>query len=234
MSKLPDIIVLQETHLVEKYCPKLVSYTMFRADRTIRSGGLAIFVKENLSTSKICTAPSNSGIEFLTVRVNSISICNVYMHPDHQMRGSDLAFFDQLSARTIVVGDFNAHHWSWSHTTDSRGRGVFDAINRNNFVLLNDSTPTRLNLSLNAVNRGAILDLSIASDDIAWKCKTTVSDQLIGSDHYVVFTTLNERFVHTNRKPPKWSLKKADWPGYSNRVDCNLHETTVGDVAGME
>ena len=50
---LPDIIALQETHLVPKYKPKINGYELIRKDRDIKGGGLCIFIKNEVSFIEI-------------------------------------------------------------------------------------------------------------------------------------------------------------------------------------
>ena len=67
----PDLIALQETHLVERYTPKIHGYRIFRKDKSISSGGLAIFVKENLSVSNIdIDISTTSRIEVQCIQVS--------------------------------------------------------------------------------------------------------------------------------------------------------------------
>ena len=67
-----------------------------------------------------------------------------------------------------------------------------------------------------------ILDLTLASRDIAAKCQTHVTDALIGSDHFVILTTVNDKVVRSDPMPRKWSFTKANWKKFSQLVDTRL------------
>ena len=55
-------------------------------------------------------------------------------------------------------------------------------------------------------SRLSLLDLTLASRDIASKCLTTVSDALVNSDHYTVFTNINQKIENVHTKPRSCSL----------------------------
>ena len=230
LDAMPDCIVLQESHLIERYSPKIHGYTLFRKDKSASSGGLAMFVKESLQTSEIDIVVS-SNIEIQCIRVNYLHIYNIYIAPNCPIRDSDLTFLDNLPGRTIVMGDFNSHHLARSTyenpINNQRGRLLFDSLDRNKLALLNSTSPTRINLSTNAVNRWSLLDLTIASIDIASKCQTHVTDQLIGSDHYIIITTLNSTVTYSEPMPIKWSLSKANWKEFSHLVDAGMQDIDI-------
>ena len=219
MQSLPDIIVLQETHLIQKYTPKLPGYQLFRNDRTLYSGGVAFFVRDSLNSNAY---DLSSPLEFdiLCITVSGLKLCNVYLSPSSKSR--DFTFLDALASQSLIFGDFNAHHVSWGRENNSRGICLSEAIDKNNLVLLNSSVPTRLNIATNAVSRSSLLDLTLASRDIAWKCHTTVSDALVGSDHYIVFTSINQKIQNVHTKPCSWSLSRANWEKFSRLVNDKL------------
>ena len=53
LKTLPDVIALQETHLISKYKPKLPGFELIRKDRNINGGGICMFIKNNISFSEI-------------------------------------------------------------------------------------------------------------------------------------------------------------------------------------
>lgn len=122
---------------------------------------------------------------------------------------------DKIATRAMIFGDFNAHHLAWSHTTNYKGIWLNEAVDRNRFVMLNTTTPTRLNIASNAIHRWSLLDTTLATAVLASKCQLTVSDQFLGSDHAIILTTLNEKFISSDPRPPSWSLRRADWEEFS-------------------
>ena len=78
LQPLPDVITLQETHLIEKYSPKLNGYYYYRQDKSLRSGGLTIFVRDDLSSSLLnlpCTLVESMGINIsgINIYINKIA-----------------------------------------------------------------------------------------------------------------------------------------------------------------
>ena len=50
-----------------------------------------------------------------------------------------------ITTRGLVCGDFNAHHGSWDDfvQADLRGQAVYDWLEENDPILLNDGSQTR-------------------------------------------------------------------------------------------
>ena len=138
MQTPPDIIMLQETHLIPKYSPRLQGYTVIRKDRTIRGGGVATFIADHLSYYEVSLNVADP-IEAQFVKVGGITIANVYIPPDQQTLPKDaLSFFSELRKKALIVGDFNAHHQLWSSEKNNiRGQAVAEAIDNNEIVVLN-------------------------------------------------------------------------------------------------
>ena len=124
------------------------------------------------------------------------------------------------------MGDFNAHHLSLSTSanriSNQRGLKLAESFDKNCLVLLNYSHPTGINLSTNAIYRWSLLDLTLASRDIASKCETHVTDTLLGSDHFIIITTVNSKVTRSSPMPRKWSFDKANWKKFSVLVDTHL------------
>ena len=229
LSTTPDVLILQETHLVERYSPKIQGYSLFRKDNSLHSGGLAIFVKDNLPAT-ILNIPGTTSIEVHCISVQHLTFYNIYISPNHILSVNDLAFMNGLPKRTIILGDFNAYHQCWSTSrnplTSRRGQILYEVIDKNELVILNTTEPTRINLATNAVNRWSLLDLTLATPDIASKCRTLVTDQLLGSDHYIIITTINSRVLRSGPLPRKWSWGRANWEKFSRLVDKQLANST--------
>ena len=233
LEKRPDLLILQETHLIDRYSPRIPDYNVYRKDKSAHCGGQAIFVRNDLPFS-IIEVPKSSKIELQCIHVRSVYIYNIYIPPNSCIENKRLSFLDDLPKRSLLFGDFNAHHHSWSTSanpsSNQLGRKLFDFFDKNGLVLLNASYPTRINISATAVNRWSLLDLSLASTNIASKCHTTVIDELLGSDHYVILTSFNERVLRTKPLPRKWALNKANWKKFSQLVDASLQNRIRHDA----
>ena len=232
LQNIPDVILLQETHLIEKYSPKLRGYYLYRRDKTLHSGGLAIFVRENLSSSLLNL--SHVPLEVMGICIGGLNIINMYLPPDIRLVVNDLAFLESYTSRTLIFGDFNAHHQSWgSRTANQRGTALSHFLNLHDFIVTNQNTPTRVNVAVNAVNRFSLLDLTIASPDIAIKCQTEVTEHLLGSDHYIVLTHYAQAVSRRDFRPPTWSFGKANWLEFVRLVDEKLVDLSHADIEMM-
>ena len=131
LSTIPDLLILQETHLIERYSPKIQGYDLIRKDNTLHSGGLAIFAKDNLRTV-ILNTPGTTNIELQCIRVHNLSIYNIYIPPDRRLDIQELDFMSNLPKHAIIVGDFNARHHVWSNSdnplSNKRDQSILEAI----------------------------------------------------------------------------------------------------------
>ena len=63
-----------------------------------------------------------------------------------------------------------------------------------------------------------MIDLTLASNDIADRIETTVTDYLLGCDHVIIETKVG---FAVHRHPihlPAWSFSKANWDKYSRLI----------------
>ena len=132
-----------------------------------------------------------------------------------------MSMLDVCESRTvkkIIVGDFNAHHSMWgSDITNSQGRHLLHTIDQFDLVVLNTTTYTRVDLTMSARSgcRGSLIDLTLASNEIANRIETTVTDHLLGSDHFIIETKVGFAVPRYPIHIPAWSFSKANWDKYS-------------------
>ena len=229
---LPDILALQETHLTEKYTPKIPGFTMIRKDRDVHGGGVCMFIKNNIPFVER-EVPKNENIEVQCICIREIQLFNVYLPPNKNIgRAALTSLLSTSSAKTIIVGDFNAHHPMWSEgITNSYGRNLHHVIELFDLVIMNTNRITRLNLSAatTGARRGSVLDLTIASKDIANRIETTITDCLLDSDHFVIISkiAINAKRICTN--VPSWCFRRANWGKYTALCE-NITSTTVDNA----
>lgn len=48
LKQKPEVIAIQETHLVHRYTPRIAGYDLVRKDRDIHGGGICFFVSTRL------------------------------------------------------------------------------------------------------------------------------------------------------------------------------------------
>ena len=67
-------------------------------------------------------------------------------------------------------------------------------------------------------SRGSLIDLTVASNDIADRIETPVTDYLLGSDHFIIETKVGFA-VHSHPiHIPAWSFSNANWDKYSRLI----------------
>src|SRR6266545_2474909 len=96
--------------------------------------------------------------------------CSLVRHTD-ELKDYDTIFGPGNNRNTIITGDFNAHSPLWGQDNrDARGKSIEDQMQNNNYILLNDKEYTHMKYN----GEGNILDLAIASSDIAHRCTSMV------------------------------------------------------------
>ena len=128
---------------------------------------------------------------------------------------------------TIACGDFNAHNiMRLSNDTDQPGHFIETLINNLNLTLLNDDTPTFIDLHHNS----SILDLAMVTASINLHCHFTVSPHRCDSYYHIVHIRVgtnhhNALFVNPLSKsveaklPHRHDLKQANWSNFV--IECN-------------
>jgi len=90
---------------------------------------------------------------------------------------------------------------------------VEDIHTKHNLCILNDSSSTYIHP---ATGSSSAIDLSIYSPDIFLDIQWKTLDDLCGSDHYPVSISYGSK--ETSFALPRWKLRKADWPSFSNEA----------------
>ena len=204
-------------------------YNIFRKDRSSHGGGLATFIRHGIEFSEVTYAVDNlTESQFFVL--SGLQIGNIYVPPNS---GEKFAFLEKFQAKSLIMGDFNAHHQTWSSTTNRLGDFLGKAVDDNNMVLLNSENPTRLNLASTAVNRWSLLDLVIASTDMAYRCQTRGTEDFLGSDHCIILTEVDCNISISQNWVPKWQFKRANWESFRCSVIQAL-TNIQNDLSGVD
>ena len=131
----------------------------------------------------------------------------------------------------LLAGDFNCHHYSWGSTvSDSHGLNLLQAVEDENLVIVNDGSPTRLTPP-NAPS--SAVDLCIVSSNIAPLVDWKVSDDLLGSDHFVIINSLSmpgnfqSYNFRSHASTDRWNLKQADWKSYQSCIEHLTNQASL-------
>ncbi|CAH2094223.1 unnamed protein product [Euphydryas editha] len=210
------IAALNETWLDARTDFRINGYNIFRKDRNDGYGVVAVMTHHSIQAKIQNTSSRNPGIELIHVKIfNSEylqNIISVYCPPSVTTSQQDWdELFSLFSEKTLILGDMNGHHSSWSYKTDTRGVQIFDALLNYNFIILNDGSPTRIKL-VNGTLHQSSPDISIVSSDVAIEYDWNVLNETLGSDHLMIKIATNNNTQYSYIK--KRNLKKADWNLY--------------------
>ena len=195
----PDIICIQETHLRPRdpYTLRIHPYTLYRTDHqttsNIRQGGVAFFVKHNIS-HKLINLNTQYDIQAVEIHTNDqvFTLVNCYMSPSH----TDNTFPEldkilrNINTPILTVGDFNAHHplWEKANYRDRRGIKLHNIIHNNNMVCLNTGETTLPGRFINHQNTTP--DVTFATDTLALRSNWKVNVDTYISDHNQIHITI--------------------------------------------
>ncbi|KAI5638593.1 endonuclease-reverse transcriptase domain-containing protein [Phthorimaea operculella] len=197
-------------------------------------GGVSILIHRSIKSECRRLLHSNSGLELIHIRIfycNEIeNIICVYCPSEVSTTDRDWdTLFSSFSRKTLILGDFNGHHVSWSYKTDTRGKQLFDSIIESNFVVMNDGSPTRFQL-VQGILRQSSPDLSLVSADVASFFNWSVTNETLGSDHFIL--KIRAELTLDVCVEKKRNFKKADWYKYSTYLKDSFSEIdfTINDI----
>ena len=223
------IVALSETWLTSDCSFHIKNYNVFRQDRSDSYGGVAILTHRSIKAQICPTRISNSGIEIVHVKIFNCNIfqdlISVYCPPNIRTVQSDWdSLLSVAHSKTLILGDFNAHHSNWSNITNQRGNQVFDSMIDNNFIILNNGKSTRFKL-VNSILQESTPDISMVSSDVGLQFNWNVSNDSLGSDHMMIKIATSNNFSPQLIK--KRYFKKANWLGYRQFIEEALKDFKV-------
>lgn len=229
------IAAINETWLEPDSSFKVSQYNIYRLDRHDSYGGVAILTHRTIKSQLFRLSLTNPNIEAVCVKIFNCKfidyVISVYCSPSVRAIQSDFNnLLSLFSKRSLILGDFNAHHSTWSYKTDYRGGLLFNSILENNFVALNDGRETRVKL-VNGNLQKSSPDLSLVTIDIALKFKWTVLQENLGSDHLIL--KLSTNFYSYQKPIIKRDFKKADWDSYTKCLN-DVFEITLIPTDGQK
>lgn len=115
----------------------------------------------------------------------------------------------------LLCGDFNAAHEAWgSAKSNIRGRLLLEWAVDNNFLALNNGSPTHYHATSGSFSA---IDVSFASNCLASKFSWQCDEDLYGSDHFPIYIRSHYQLptITSNRR---WLYKDADWTNFETIV----------------
>ena len=226
-SKKPLIAAIQETHFLDtdldKYRLTPFGYSLYcdNVNTKPRRGGSALYVSNNLLHHQVFF---DSPLNYVAISVKfaqrEIIVISIYLSPNVTFRQQLDELFQQIPSPCLILGDFNAHHLAWGcHTTNTRGNQLHSLLDQHNLAYLNDTTPTYQCYRAGQAS-SSVIDLSLASPQIATLFTSQVQNDRYFSDHYPIHLILEIPSGQTNFNfLPRWNFKRADWISFQEYID---------------
>lgn len=215
------IAVISETWFDPGSEFRLNGYNLFRKDRSDGYGGIAIMTHCSIKAQECEFIHPNNGIQVLHIKLLNTqhleNIISIYCPSDVRTSIADWdIIFSRLSQNSIIAGDFNGHHSNWSTKTDPRGRNIFDSAIENDFVSLNDGSPTRIKL-VNGLVQKTAPDITFCSSNTALRYNWKTTNENLGSDHLIlkISTEISRPTQYRKRR----MYNKADWKTYKLKIE---------------
>lgn len=234
-----DLLVITETWLTAKNPVwQIRGYVTFRQDRQEQrpGGGVLILVRRELVVSSI-RIPKKTlkhidsiGITITTSRYK-IQIVAAYAPPNKKIppyTWSDLLEGCDGGSPIILMGDFNAHSWSWgSEYCSARGNHLREVTEDFGLIPLNDSLPTFVG---GAGRSGSNIDLVFVSSHLGQISDVEVTPDTYSSDHNLVLAALDSTPKFTSSNTSRLNLKKVDWEKFHHLLmpTLDLLEVEMG------
>lgn len=203
-----NIILLNETHLDNTMYFNLPNHSIFRKDH--RSNPTAFQLNVPVDIQHIsCQLRTSLGV---------ITVVSVYIHPQANVSENGLAHFLRSVPKPCVIGgDFNAKHPLWGNNTENqRGRCLYDALESENLVVLNNGDATRYD----ANNSWSAIDITIVSPELSLMFDWEVQENPTGSDHFPIVFGLLGTTVDQRRSKLNW--RKINWETYAKKIEDDL------------
>lgn len=227
----PDIISLQETHIPVHHnniiFPKqYVGIFHNLAENKSAKQGIAMLIKKTITHNIVY---KNNEIATIAIQIGTgmkMSVACIYIPPHQHFTERNLkTITENLSYPLLITGDFNSHSQIWgSLNSSSRGKTIENFILNEDFIILNNGSPTHFSTH----NTFSHVDISLCSSQIAPLCSWKTLPNLYGSDHYPILITIEKNVDYTKTIfVPKFKTELANWPLFQENCKRNLEKTTM-------
>ena len=214
------ITAIQESKLNNNsILPELGDYHLIRKDRLKDAGGgLAFLIHKDVKYINLPDLPPDPHLETLGIKVDDISILNVYLPPVSSCSQGYVPDFSNILNLNdaVILGDFNAHDVLWhSSINDARGSALAEEIGDSAFGILNCDKPTRVPTT----GQPTSPDISLASLSllpvIEWETYTKFS-----SDNLPILVSIQSDFKqYYSERRTFVNFDKANWPEYTKLTE---------------
>lgn len=211
----PDIMLIQETWLKQRYRFTIPNYNIYRTDRETRGGGTAVLVKRQIKHNEIQRRFSQ-GIEGTGVRIytpDEVDIWSIYIPPSKQVYLDDIRDMLKHERKFLIGGDLNAKHQSWGARCNNTKGEILQKIINNSLEIevLAPGEPTHVD------TRGSKDILDIGLTDLNVHINTKVLGP-INSDHSPVEFLIKMGYQEQHETIPR-RKHEYDWEIFKKKAD---------------
>ena len=207
----PSILVLNGTRHDEAALKLLTthlnSFQVFYQEGSNDFGGVLIAIHRSIPAQRVNNFANVRNIIVLDIgnssSSNKLQIATCYSPPSEKLPMEHLTTILRRNPNTILLGDLNAKHESWSRSAaNPKGRLLNDWLTVNQLQVVNKFTPT-------STRSTAVIDIILAPSSSCAGNATILPS--IGSDHFPIFWASGLTVPLKDRVLP---VKRTYWPVY--------------------
>ena len=168
----------------------LISQQLLRVDHKEKEGAVP-FILEIEILYTIIPTPSNEEYLKIFITLNNFECDIIFVYNPYLIELVLLnSIINKCNKNMIFFGDFNSHNPLWgSKNINKSGKNV-EHFKLNNLYLLNDGSPTLINLGNGALS---CLDRTLSTPSLAFKWPCAVFNTTLGSDRFTHLQKFGKR-----------------------------------------
>ncbi|CAF3116066.1 unnamed protein product, partial [Rotaria sp. Silwood2] len=209
-STSPPIITINGTHhdeeSIKQFTKHFFNYNIFSINGTNLFGGVLVAVHKSIHTQRIVGFDNIPNLIALEIGLdnNKFQLVTCYSPPHEQIPFKIFDRILQINENTIITGDFNAKHNSWSRSIENpKGKTLFNWLSslqtRSTMDIINKFIPT-------STRSNATIDLIITPSHMSSNSFSVLPS--IGNDHHPVIWCSTIKIFTAHQTYP---IKRTHW-----------------------